>query len=480
MAEIGTQFLGGLQAGKSQVLGDIQTIEGVRSLVAQRDKTKRIQGLIGQYGEAAAGEKRGIEEQLFLDDPARAQGLRQFRTEGEATMAQNLARDAVITENALGTPDEPQAMIWFSRQATDSGMYTPEQVQGVMSQYSGLMAQDPAAATDFAAQTLDRFVQRGTSADDMLGERRNLRADIAEEQRTLKTTLAEEERGEKKGIRLEGIKQKGRLELERLKQEGKAEPIRAQKIADNMRLYGLSERDATAVADGLMKVQTDPLSGQPSLVNVATGVSRPITETVPDMPAIVAPDAEPLAAPTEDVLAPANVPDETVFDILGSGVGLQAVTREAISTTLGQVFEAATFEETTKARTKIRALSEKLIFALSQSSKPPVVEQLRLMELLPDTGIFESESHARAALTELHSGLSRQLIDDLAVANDSNMSKKARVEAQMRGNAIKNMLRELGNPPSQEEFPTITTQEEYDALESGAKYISDGKTARKP
>lgn len=471
MAGVAQSFLSGQAAGKAAGLGELQTIEGVRTIVAQRDKKKRIQGLLGEHAGATPAEQFGIEQELYGIAPEQAAGVREFRTEGQQEMSSQLASAAVTGEGALGTPEEPQMMLHMGMVAEQYGVPKPE-IQSILTQYSSLVGQDPDKATEYAGSVLGELITKGMAPEDAIKARNELKTSLAEEKRTLETTIAEEKREGKEAERLEGIKQKNRLDLERLKKEGKAAPIRDQKIADNMRLYGLSEEDATAVADGNMKVQTDPLSGQPSLVNVATGVSRPIQETVPDMPPAPASVVEP------EITVP-NVPEETVFDILGSGVGLQAVTKEALSTTVGQVFEGATFEETTRARTKIKALSEKLIFALSQSDRPPVIEQTRLMELLPSTGVFESESHARTSLTELHGGLSRQLIDDLAVVNDGSMSKKIRVESQMRAQAIKNMLRELGSPTG--DLQTITTQEEYDALPSGSKYLtSDGKSARKP
>lgn len=235
-----------------------------------------------------------------------------------------------------------------------------------------------------------------------------------------------------------------------------------------LRSRGFSREESVDITDGRMRPITDPLSGETSLLNIATQEVTPVGgRAAPEAP-----------GPAPEAPAPAK----TVFDQLGEGVGIGAVFAEGLSRTAGQFIPSMAKEETTRARTGIRGLREKLLRALSMSGRQLVVEQTRLLENIPSTGIFESEPHARAQLTELHGQLSRQLMDDYAFGHDTSNPKELRKKALEQARHIEDMLRELGDPVSAGgETPTITTQEEFDALPSGTSYTNpdDGKKYRK-
>lgn len=440
------EFLQGLQAARGQALGELQMVDAVETIKAKRnqaEKAQRIQNYLGQYQQPGA-DRAAIEGQVLGLAPDLSMKMREIRTEDEAKMMNQLGSLAAVASRAIGTPDEAQAMAWLGMEAEKIGV-PRETIQETLTAYSQNPAQGRAA--------VQSLVARGMGAKDYLAQFETPK-DIAEAER--KTA------GE---IRLEGIKQKGRLELERIKAEGKAPTARQQKISDAMTDYNVSEKEARDIVDGRLKVQSDPLSGQTKLVNIATGTEKIVTGAPP-----VAEDAPAVEPP----------PEQTVFQSLDDAVGLVPGATEFIGQTFGQLAPELVEEDVVVARQKIRGLREKLIRALSLSGRPPVIEQQRLLDMLPSLGPLESPENARASLKALHGMLSRQVMDDMAVYNDPATPKKSRSEAFERARGIQSTLRELGAPPA--ESTTIDTQEEYDALPSGAEYIDkqSGQRSRKP
>lgn len=498
-------FLGGMQAARQNTLTTLKMEDAISTLKARRQqgaKAERLQNYLGMYQKAAPGEKAGLEGQIAGEFPERAQKMREFRTSGEADLAEKVGGYAAVASRAIGTPEEPQAMLWLAKSATEAGV-PPDQVKQAFAEYQA----DPSKA---------RLIIDGMMVEGMGG---------AEYLKQYETP-ADVSKGER-ATRLEKLKQKNKLALEKVKQakpgqrkiikaadgyqyfadtrervfpDVKAKPKkdegrktakaadgrmryldtgelvfpevekapgkptqRDQKIDAAMTDYGITRKQAQDIVDGRIKVKTDPVTGQNHLVNVATGTSTVIT------PAVAPPvTPDPAVAPAVPEIPAA--PAETAFDMLGEGVGFGAVFKEGLSVTAGQVTEEAAFTETTKARTKIKGLREKLIRALSLSGRPPVVEQERLAEMLPSTGIFESKAHATAQLRELHGALSRQVMEDAAFAKDMGNPKKLRIEAANRVKGITSMLRELGNPPPEDQG-VGTTPEDLDLLN---KYPAGG------
>jgi hypothetical protein len=430
-------FFSGLQAAQQQGLGQLQqaaAFEGLRAQKIQRQKQERIQGVLGGLEGATPQQSRAAETEMMALDPQTAAQMRSFRTEGEAETASRIGEFAAVARPAIGTPEEPQAMLWLAQQAEQAGV-PRETIQQALTSYS----QNP----ESAPLIVDSMLARALGAKDFLAREAS-----------------------PKDIRLAEIKA--------------GSTSRNVKISDIMQDYpGMSKRDARDIVDGRIKVTTDPLTGEVNLTNLATGKARKATGV--SAPAAPTPPELTVDAPVLPI-ADASQPTETLFDVVGAGVGAIPVAKEIMSTTLGQISPGLTFSETTKARTKIKGVREALISALAKSGKPPLAEQERLLDLLPSTGIFESPEHAADQLTELYGLLGRQIIEDLAVSNDPSMAKKVREESAMRAQETKNVLRELGTPPTPEEnIPTINTQEEYDALPSGASFLTkSGKSWEKP
>jgi len=86
-----------------------------------------------------------------------------------------------------------------------------------------------------------------------------------------------------------------------------------------------------------------------------------------------------------------------------------------------------------------------VIAALRSSGRPSLVEQQRILELLPDT--WESELTAKQNLTALYDILETQKQIDVATANNSSIGREIRKEAMDAAISI-NMVQQLIGRPS--------------------------------
>jgi len=98
-----------------------------------------------------------------------------------------------------------------------------------------------------------------------------------------------------------------------------------------------------------------------------------------------------------------------------------------------------------QSRSQFRLMREVVIAALRSSGRPSLVEQQRILELLPDT--WESELTAKQNLTALYDILETQKQIDVATANNSSIGREIRKEAMDAAISI-NMVQQLIGRPS--------------------------------
>lgn len=187
---------------------------------------------------------------------------------------------------------------------------------------------------------------------------------------------------------------------------------------------GFSRADAQDIAFGNVRVSQNPLTGETTLVNVATGEQRPLHRTDHG-------DQEEVA------------PVEQKQGLLDSklDVGLVPWLQEGISRTFGQFFDSANNPSVTKARTKLRSAQQQLVSALAVSGRPPLIEQQRIINNLPSLGPFESPSRAATQLDTLLDDLMVQRRADKQSIENENLNPSLRKDIQKRVNAIDRMIR---------------------------------------
>jgi hypothetical protein len=98
-----------------------------------------------------------------------------------------------------------------------------------------------------------------------------------------------------------------------------------------------------------------------------------------------------------------------------------------------------------RSRSQFRLMREVVIAALRSSGRPSLVEQQRILELLPET--WESELTAKQNLTALYGILETQKQTDAAIANDRSIGREIRKQAMDAAISI-NMVQHLIGRPS--------------------------------
>lgn len=499
------EFLQGLAASRNQMMGELQATEAFEVIKGRRrqaEKAERVQNYLGQYQQPGA-DQAAIESGMLGDAPELATKLRDWRTTDEAQMSDRLGELAAVASRAIGTPEEPQAMAWLGMEAEKIGV-PRETVQEVLTVYSQNPEQGRLAvqslvargmgAKEYLAQyetpgdiakgkraqagkvrlatlkgeqalTLEGAKQEGRvslvgvkTATDIAAEKTQQKNKLALEGLKLKSSLTLEETRQKGRLeidiaeqdarleqseRIEAIKQANRLELEEVKQKGKAPSARVQKINDAMTDYGVSKKEARDIVDGRLTVKVDALSGETKLVNIATGTEKIVTGAAPPVSEIEgAPEVG--AEVTPEPIS--GVPEKTLFESLEGTVGIPGVMKEAWAVTGGQLFGDSS-PETTKARTKMKTLKNSLTVALATTGRPLSIELKNIVDMLPSTGMWESEGHATDVLTELHSILSRKVMFNKESYDNKSNPKKLRIEAKKKYDALTQVLIEIGTPP---------------------------------
>jgi hypothetical protein len=120
---------------------------------------------------------------------------------------------------------------------------------------------------------------------------------------------------------------------------------------------------------------------------------------------------------------------------------------KGVLTAIGKIGEGflALSPEDQRSRSQFRLMREMVIAALRSSGRPSLVEQQRILELLPKT--WESEKTARQNLTALYDILEIQKQTDVAIANNESISREIRKEAMDAAISI-NMVQQLIGRPS--------------------------------
>lgn len=103
-------------------------------------------------------------------------------------------------------------------------------------------------------------------------------------------------------------------------------------------------------------------------------------------------------------------------------------------------------KDTIVARQKLRFIKENMIEALKKSGRVPVDEQNRLLQLVPSTGIFESDPRAALNLRVVRDELIAIRADNASLIGDGSYAKSVRVNAQEANAKIDRILRQLGKP----------------------------------
>lgn len=211
------------------------------------------------------------------------------------------------------------------------------------------------------------------------------------------------------------------------------EDQRERRKADYIRLYGMSEEQATRAVDADIRLDErgnliayDPTTGGAARVDVDLGAEAGL-----------------------DIASrlPATEIGDLAFDP-GTGTGFGASFLGLWNATAGQVpFLPTLGTETEETAQQLRFLERDAIKALASSGRPPVVEQQRIIDAMPRAmEWFQNPDVARAQMTSFVDLMMMQYIDDKRHMDDPRNDRKSRSSSRDRANSIEGIMKRVLTP----------------------------------
>ena len=146
-----------------------------------------------------------------------------------------------------------------------------------------------------------------------------------------------------------------------------AQPSDKQQQVAALMARGISQADAEDIANDLVRVTVNPVSGKAMLVNIATGVTKPLEPPAAGAaPAASAPQLEP------------------VEDATSEGTGVASNVFAGLNATIGQLIPGGTlFPETADARQRLRLFEREAQRALILNERFATTEQAFIRDMVP-------------------------------------------------------------------------------------------------
>ena len=235
------------------------------------------------------------------------------------------------------------------------------------------------------------------------------------------------------------------------------DPARERRITDLMTTFGVDRATALGVVDGILRLDTDPVSGQPRSNNLFTGQSRPLNmmapaaaapAAAPTAPPTAPPAAPPAAAPATPAAAPA-APRQTLYEMAGTPftTGAAPAAAAAAQGVLGQVGANVVSPEFTERRQAFGNAQGELIRSLAINPRFPVAEMERIRrEINIEPSVTTDPQTLQARMRSIDSSLRTRLANEERAAGDTSLPVETRRNAATAANDIRNFLEVLGAP----------------------------------
>ena len=239
---------------------------------------------------------------------------------------------------------------------------------------------------------------------------------------------------------------------------------RQSRIADIMRIHDVDERIASGIADGILNVVTDPVTGMSQIVNRATGESRPVVPRSTGAPTPstggAAPPAAPPGTPAPAAGAPRGPagesarPERTLYELASvpRTTGVLPAIGEGAQRVAGQVGANVVPAEFTERRQAFLNVQNEIIRAVINNPRFPVAEQERIRrELNIEPSMLTDPQTLLARIRALDSTLRTSLANREREGADTSLPVDARRGALQAANEARNLLQILGVPQEREE-----------------------------
>jgi len=230
------------------------------------------------------------------------------------------------------------------------------------------------------------------------------------------------------------------------------------KINDLVTTFGVSREEATKVVLGLKSIQTDPVTGEHSLIDIM--------------------------AKSQTILSPAGTQppkpgkktkeQTTLWDLAGLVAGPVSAARAGASKLTGMV-GLPIAPKTVQARQYVRNAQSDLIRALAINPKFTSTEIKRIKDDINiDPQVFDNESNFHQRLIAIEDYLQTRVGNERRASTDRNLPVDTRRQARQAANMMENFIDIMGIPVR------VQTEEEYEKIPSGTRYIHpDGSIRRK-
>jgi len=194
---------------------------------------------------------------------------------------------------------------------------------------------------------------------------------------------------------------------------------------------GSTYEEAVQAIDG--KLVTDNITGQTATFNQYTGKSTPIEEDQ-----------------TKSDEFNRNIPkitgDDLAFDP-GEGTGAFASILGLWNDTLGQIPILPYAKNPEEAARNLTILERDSVKALSSSNRPPVVEQERIIAMMPKPmDFFQNPREAEAKTVGFIDLMMNQYVDDITFYSNTGNPKKLRESSLERSSNIESIVRRVLTP----------------------------------
>lgn len=213
-------------------------------------------------------------------------------------------------------------------------------------------------------------------------------------------------------------------------------------IQDMMGTMGLSRAQAMGLVDNTTRLVTDPVTGNSSIVNMATGEADPVR----------LPDGIRAELEREGLRPDQDAPESSInlFEIAGNTTGLIPAIRANAQKITGQFNLETAPPELRENLQTFKTAQNEVIRALSINDRFPVKEMERIREevniqpgAFKDPGTFESQ------LKSLDRSLRIRLRNEQDAAIDQNLPISERRSALRAAKDINNFLQIMGVPQAE-------------------------------
>lgn len=201
---------------------------------------------------------------------------------------------------------------------------------------------------------------------------------------------------------------------------------------------GLSRDQAIGIADGRMRLDTNPVTGERVIVDLGVGTSSPVAQ----------PNYDETPAPGEQGSA-SDPGGLKLWDMVDDATGVASSVGVVSSNTLGQLpgalGDAFTDEAAVRAEREFELFKRDLIRSLSLNPRFPVAEQQRI-EGLMERGAFVDSGTLRISLETMDREMARIERELSASVQDPGTPLKQRAADQQTLRAIRAARQRMGVP----------------------------------